>query len=166
MDAYILALGKDKALSLPQDLPQHKPSQGVTDLYFVDSDGHWKYGVTVSPSCCPETVESWDDVILHVTMDQLQAEELHGGCLVRNSSVVCGSCLYWLAGKQCPSCHAAVGSYPVYSRIRLLLPPKVLSVLEPPNSGFKSLKNLDSKWERAGDVAVGAELLQRYYNLH
>jgi hypothetical protein len=33
------------------------------------------------------------------------------------------------------------------------------------NSGVKTFKNLESEWERAGNVAIGAELLQRYYNL-
>jgi hypothetical protein len=165
IDAYNPALWIDEALSWSRDLPQRKPSQEVTDIYLVDSNGHQKYGVTVSQSCNAETVESWDDVILHVTTNQLEAQELHGGFLVRSSSDVCGSCWSWLAGNKCPGCYAAVGSYPVYSRIRLPLPPKVLSVLEPPKSGFKTLKNLESEWERAGDVAIGAELLQRYYNL-
>jgi hypothetical protein len=166
MDAYNPALGSDKALSWSRDLPQRKPTQEVTDIYLVDSDGHRKYGVTVSQSCHPETVESWNDVILHVTANRLEAEELYGGSLVRNSSDACGRCRSWLAGKQCPSCHAAVGSYPVYSRIRLPLPPKVLSVLDSLKSGFKTLKKLESEWESVGGVAVGVQLLQHYYNLH
>lgn len=140
IDAYNPALWSDEALSWARGLPQRKPAQEVTDIYLVDSNGHRKYGVTVSQSCNSETVESWDDVILHVTTNQLEAVELHGGSLVRSSSYVCGRCWSWLAGNKCPSWHhAAVGSYPVYSRIRLPLTLSSGGVSNPTTFRFSQL---------------------------